>query len=1011
MSNNLTRKGLAVSSGLAIALTSLVGVAPATAAAGDVTISPDSGSTWAVFNSDEFNVDTDISVAAFTDVLVGYIDGPGFEGGFPLAYQLTNSDGQAFELDLPITSFDYDGSTDDRYFQVIAYDSRNVKVYDSLGGDDAIKVVEYDTEDGSMDVIDPVIDFDSFGPNGASRIHLFPVGEDLELIDTTGELAPEWELGVTPLVYDSEDDSYGYAGYGDGDFSIGVRSWFEVAFTPNYASVESAYASSTETIDFYDPQGVNASPRIERFVSGYYEDLGPMDAMSYTYHFNGDYFEDGEQSTYLSFSVGFSKEVNFDQVNLGNWNYSVLQKYGNPEPEGPTSLTYNSNLGSDYVYLSGTEVDGSLDDAARLYVQSGAESDADDSYRVTVQYGTDTDNKKFTSGGYQQPLGSEDAEDVSFTALDVANTNQEDSEDSEFAARSGTKAITYSVQLMDSGDDSTYVPLKEAAVPVLMVVWSNDYLSEDATISVTGSSLSLSTTNAAVVASGVTDANGKANFTVTHSSAKATEGYSFELFFADEDGDYISGREATVVYEDTAVSLVEPDNTIVGGAKVDLTFSVTDQFGQPIAKRGTTALNVDLVSSNGEDLDLSAAVAANGEAKFSFNNYLLVGETDVLTAQVLAGTRALSGVVTTVDLYNSAPAASITAPASVVTVVSYADYITGAASATNVAPALEDGVPITGTVLDASGAGIPGAVATVSGAGLQFRKDGVGAYAKDSITVVADSNGQFTVRVWAQKVSKTGHIVTLTSGGKSATTKVVTHLPVGLGGDNLQFTWVDLPTTYVKNQTYPILAKLSDKWGNPIATKSAVVTVGGSSVSVPGVVFEGTGSVNINSSGDAVGRNFNADGIATVFVRSVTDVTGPGSFTAALLAANYVGWDGSELVDSPLTDLAVNNTDNPATAWNETLFTPELEKQIDVLNTAPVSGKVNVGSFNGKLVVYAAGLNGKTISWKVGGNWGKAVATSDFARFDRPTPRRGVDVRVQIFVDGQLLLTKVVTTR
>ena len=74
-------------------------------------------------------------------------------------------------------------------------------------------------------------------------------------------------------------------------------------------------------------------------------------------------------------------------------------------------------------------------------------------------------------------------------------------------------------------------------------------------------------------------------------------------------------------------------------------------------------------------------------------------------------------------------------------------------------------------------------------------------------------------------------------------------------------------------------------------------------------------------------------------------------------------------------------------------------------------GRVNVGSFNGKLVVYAAGLEGKRISWKVGGRWGRAVANSSFARFDRPTPRRGVEVNVEIFVDGVSQLTKRVVTR
>jgi Fibronectin type III domain len=79
--------------------------------------------------------------------------------------------------------------------------------------------------------------------------------------------------------------------------------------------------------------------------------------------------------------------------------------------------------------------------------------------------------------------------------------------------------------------------------------------------------------------------------------------------------------------------------------------------------------------------------------------------------------------------------------------------------------------------------------------------------------------------------------------------------------------------------------------------------------------------------------------------------------------------------------------------------------------TVSPSFKVNVGSFNGKLVVYVSNLQGSNISWKVGGRWGKATATSNFARFDRPTPRRGVTVNVQLFVNGKLGLTKAVRTR
>ena len=74
-------------------------------------------------------------------------------------------------------------------------------------------------------------------------------------------------------------------------------------------------------------------------------------------------------------------------------------------------------------------------------------------------------------------------------------------------------------------------------------------------------------------------------------------------------------------------------------------------------------------------------------------------------------------------------------------------------------------------------------------------------------------------------------------------------------------------------------------------------------------------------------------------------------------------------------------------------------------------GKVNVGSFNGKLVVYALGLDGARITWKVGGIWGQDFAEGDsLNRFDRLTPRTGVNLSVDIFVDGKRRLTKTVLT-
>lgn len=73
--------------------------------------------------------------------------------------------------------------------------------------------------------------------------------------------------------------------------------------------------------------------------------------------------------------------------------------------------------------------------------------------------------------------------------------------------------------------------------------------------------------------------------------------------------------------------------------------------------------------------------------------------------------------------------------------------------------------------------------------------------------------------------------------------------------------------------------------------------------------------------------------------------------------------------------------------------------------------RVNVGSFNGRLVLYVANKAGSNIAWRVGGKWGKAVADTEFFRIDRPTPRRGASVKVELYVDGKLELTRTVVTR
>jgi hypothetical protein len=74
-------------------------------------------------------------------------------------------------------------------------------------------------------------------------------------------------------------------------------------------------------------------------------------------------------------------------------------------------------------------------------------------------------------------------------------------------------------------------------------------------------------------------------------------------------------------------------------------------------------------------------------------------------------------------------------------------------------------------------------------------------------------------------------------------------------------------------------------------------------------------------------------------------------------------------------------------------------------------GKVNVGTVKGKVVIYAADLQGSKISWKIGGNWGSAMANANFTRFERAAGKRGQSLSVEIYVNSKRTLTKEIVVR
>ena len=82
-----------------------------------------------------------------------------------------------------------------------------------------------------------------------------------------------------------------------------------------------------------------------------------------------------------------------------------------------------------------------------------------------------------------------------------------------------------------------------------------------------------------------------------------------------------------------------------------------------------------------------------------------------------------------------------------------------------------------------------------------------------------------------------------------------------------------------------------------------------------------------------------------------------------------------------------------------------------IINEAAVSSKVNAGSFNGYVAVYAKGHKGKTLSWKIAGKWFKTTITSDYQVFQRRTAAVGLDVDVHLYINREKQLRKQISTR
>jgi hypothetical protein len=289
-------------------------------------------------------------------------------------------------------------------------------------------------------------------------------------------------------------------------------------------------------------------------------------------------------------------------------------------------------------------------------------------------------------------------------------------------------------------------------------------------------------------------------------------------------------------------------------------------------------------------------------------------------------------------------------------------------------PAYGTFVTVTGKITNAtSGVSQLGSLVTISGSSnILFEHGSLDVAKRGSLTFLSDAtDGEFGVNLYSTSAQK-DTVITVTANGVSSTVKV-SFVGAGIGeGTSLVVT---MPAAVKPASTFQVKAKLSDVFGNGVATTGGAIKV---TYTGAGIVF-GTLPTDTDANGELMfsvllGSNDTGSVNVTVSYDQNAD-------------SDYL--DAKDLVTAGTTAI---NASGVVAASSDT--------------------KVNVGTFSGKLVVYALNAAGSEVSYKIAGKWVTQVVTSDLLqRYDRVVGATGKTIKVDIYVDGVLKLAKSVVTK
>ena len=546
-----------------------------------------------------------------------------------------------------------------------------------------------------------------------------------------------------------------------------------------------------------------------------------------------------------------------------------------------------------------------------------------------------------------------------------------------------TGQVEFKVLLTDTdatiAADSGVVPVPAGTEATVTVAKGADGLNVKSTVTTNGLTLTNAST-AALSYTATTDASGYVTFSLMNNFAEVGDDLDVTVTHAG------TAVTASVVWAaHTAANSVLSGATVVSIEKTDsysIAYTAVDDFGAALAgpayrvevqyydKVGgvqkTTAVNLD---ANGKGTltvtDLSTTqgqYAVNADLQklntsAAYEDYGSPEEVDSVVYVVANKTPAAITLVSTVDTASGAT------PTLETLAISNVD---ASGPNGNAAPAVDTDEHwiMSGLVTNSSGAFVQGGTVTLTAPGVLFVSGT--SYTVGSATVSTDNAGAYSVDVYTNTAGS--HTITATAGTVSKTKAVLFDAALESSATQLV---VDAPVAVASGSSYTVKVSLKDAFGNPVATTTAAI-------------------FTLSYSGAGIALSQPSD----------TNSAGEASF-AVLLGSNDNGTG---------TIVATYDADSSATTVDNNL---SVTKTVAV-GSGAVAGDtvVNVGSFSGKLVVYANKAAGDKISYKIAGKWVVQNPTSNsLQRYDRVVAAVGVTVLVDIYVNGVKKLSKSVVTK